>query len=470
MPITRKFQFLFGIESSEGQAVALGANDAVQAYDPQLSGGPSFDDRAPTGATLSRGPKSIGRDEGEFTCRTDFRGSGDTSDPVDEPDWGKLGSCSGMVGFTPVELTMGSPSAGSGIQLGEIVSQASGSVRGVVVGLLAGGVPVDRLTGSGVAVVAPLVGTLGAAPCFGESSQSAATASAAGDYAGICYKPTSEKLFNIQTAAACAAVVGEVVTFERGGVLVGSAQLVRNNGAFTDVDMTLLHGNVADGDTVRAAAGGTTTISAPGPVQTQTTSGTAQFNEDGEESKLLGCRTSFSLDGDAGGPLQFTWTARGNPTEPEDKVAIATSGLGAITAPNFRGALCVYGYDDEIHRLTTKSLGFSNGAQIEDNLDANAESGSNGSNVVDRAASISTTVDRTHSAFPWRKLQREGTPVRVAYMLGRTPGNIVGIVAPKCQVEGVQRSDSSGVMTWDLQLNPLKVLEKGDDDFYLIQL
>ena len=193
-------------------------------------------------------------------------------------------------------------------------------------------------------------------------------------------------------------------------------------------------------------------------------------NEDGEQSQFLGSRTAWSLDGEAGGPLQFTWTMRGNPTTPIDANPIATTGLGTITAPNFRGAICSYGYNAQIHRLTTKNLSFSNGGQIEDNLDANAVSGSNGSNIVDRAPVVSVTVDRTHSAFPWRELQREGTPVRVAYMLGASPGNIVGIVAPKCQVEGVQRSDSNGIMTWDLQLNPLKVLEQGDDDFYLVQL
>lgn len=472
MPISRKFQFLFGIESSEGQAATLGASDAVQAYDPQLSGGPSFDDRNPVGATLSRGPKSIGRDQGEFTCKTDFRGSGDTSLPITQPDWGKLGRCSGLVAFTPQALALDAPASGTGIQFGEIIN--TGPTRAVVIGLLAAGVPVDQLTGAGTAVLAML--TAGSftngETINGESSGTAADANAdAVDYAGVAYKPTSRKLFNIITAAACATAVGEVVTFERAGIYVGAAQVVVNNGAFTDTDLSLLEGNVAQGDTVRLADGvTTTTISAPGPVQTETTSGTAQFNEDGEQSQFLGSRTAWSLDGEAGGPLQFTWTMRGNPTTPIDANPIATTGLGTITAPNFRGAICSYGYNAQIHRLTTKNLSFSNGGQIEDNLDANAVSGSNGSNIVDRAPVVSVTVDRTHSAFPWRELQREGTPVRVAYMLGASPGNIVGIVAPKCQVEGVQRSDSNGIMTWDLQLNPLKVLEQGDDDFYLVQL
>tara|TARA_R110002095_G_scaffold38058_2_gene35382 strand:- start:682 stop:2100 length:1419 start_codon:yes stop_codon:yes gene_type:complete len=472
MPITRKFQFLFGVESSEGQAATLGASNAVQAYEPQLSGGPSFDDRTPTGASLSRGPKSIGRDEGEFTCKTDFRGSGDTSDPITEPDWGVLGKCSGLVAFTPSSVAVGAPSSGTGIQFGEIVF--TGATRGVVIGLLASGVPVDQLTGAGTLILAMLTSGEFATADTLEGESSGTQADATGDsaaYAGVAYKPTSRKLFNIVTAAACAAAVDEIVTFERAGIFVGAAQVVVNNGAFTDVEMSLIEGNVAQGDTVRAADGvSTTTISAPGPVQTETTSGTAQFNEDGEQSQLLGSRTSWSLDGEAGGPLQFTWTMRGNPTTPVDASPVATTGLGTITAPNFRGAICSYAYNSQIHRLSTKSLSFTNGGQIEDNLDANAVSGANGSDVVDRAPVISTTVDRTHSAFPWRTLQREGTNVRVAYMLGTTPGNIVGIVAPKCQVEGVQRSNSNGKMTWDLQLNPLKVLEQGDDDFYLVQL
>jgi hypothetical protein len=410
----------------------------------------------------------VGRKTARLTFKSDFRGSGDVSAPVDEPDWGKLIQCSGMKKITPKAVTLGVPT-GTGMQLGEMISQSSGAIRGVIVGLLSGGAPVHRLVGAGVAVVVPIVGTFTAAACAGESSGTTATASAVADYVGLVFRPTSRKLFNMVTAAACAVAVGEVVSIERGGLKVGAAQIIVNNSGFTNVDATLLHGEVANGDTVRAAAGGTTTIST-GPTQVETLSGTAAYNEDGELSKILGARCDWSLGGAVGEPLQFTWTLSGNPNTPADAAPLTTSGLTTISPPRLLGAFCCYGNGAEIYRLATKDLNVANGGQVEPNLDANQTGGATGSNVVDRDPTIQVTVDRSHSAFPWRTLKDNSTPVRVAFMLGTTPGNIVGIVAPRCQVREVARSDSAGISTWSVTLAPARILESGDDDLYLVQL
>jgi hypothetical protein len=468
MPVKRKFQLLIKTETSEGISSNPGASDAVLAYDPEPSDGPELLDRVPTGPSLSRDFRPVGRNSAQLAFKQDFRGSGDTSIPVDAPDWARSLETSGFKRVSPTALTMPSPT-GTGWQVGEIVSQSAGAVRALVVGCFAAGVLTRRLTAAGTVVVVPIVGIPTAAATTGESSGTTATASAAAAYAGVAYAPTSRRLFNIVTAAACAVAVGETVTIERAGLVVGSAQVVVNNSGFTNVDCTLLYGEVANGDTVRAAAGGTTTIST-GPTQTETPSVTASFNEDGERSLLLGGRADWTLGGAVGEPLQFQFTLRGDVGPIVDAAPIATGALSTIAAPRMLGAICSFGRGAEIYALATKDVQIAAGAQVEPNLDANRAGGSIGSNVVDRVPEITVTVDRTNSAFPWRTLRDASTPVRAAFLLGTTPGQIVGVIAPRCQATEVSRGDASGINTWSVKLNPSRILETGDDELFLVQL
>lgn len=468
MPVTRKFQVLAKVETSEGVDSSPGASDAILAYDPQASSETALLDRVPTGPSLSRDLRPVGRRSGELQFKSDLRGSGDTSAPIDEPDWGKLVKTSGMKAVTPKALTMPSPT-GTGFQLGEELTQSAGAIRGVVVGLLSAGVPVHRLTGAGTVIVVPVTGTLTAAASTGASSGTTATASAIADYAGVAYKPTSRKLQNMVTAAACAAAVGEVVSIERAGVRVGGAQIIVNNGGFTNVDFTLLDGDVANGDTVRAAAGGTTTITT-GPTMTETPSLTVQYNEDGEQRKILGARCDWTLAGSVYEPMQFEWSLRGDPGTAVDAVPVATSGLSTIAAPRLVGAICAYGRGAEIVKVATKELRVARGVTVEPNLDANRANGSTGSNVTDAQPELQVTVDRTHSAFAWETFQNNSTAIRFAAILGTTPGNIMGVIAPRCQITGLTRGDANGIATWQVTLAPIRLLEAGDDELYLVQL
>jgi hypothetical protein len=59
-------------------------------FEPDLSDDVEIQDRVPAGPTLSRDFAAVGRQTREITFRSDFRGSGDTTFTVDEPEWGKL--------------------------------------------------------------------------------------------------------------------------------------------------------------------------------------------------------------------------------------------------------------------------------------------------------------------------------------------------------------------------------------------
>jgi len=341
----------------------------------------------------------------------------------------------------------------------------------VVVGLFTGGVPVERLRGAaGTIVVAPLVGTFTAASTTGESSGVAVTASAAAAYAGVCYRTASQKLVRITTAAACAAAVGEVVTIERpSGTVVGSIQILVNNGGFTDVEGTLLYGSVQNADTVRAAGGGTTTINAV-PVQTETPSGTAQFNEDGEQFRVFGSRLDFGLGGVVGEPWQFDWTLRGDPGATSNALPPVAGSFGSIVGPQMLGSLLCYGRGAETYRLATKEVRLAAGNAVAQNLDGNRDGGSTGSNITARVPEITATVDRVHSTFPWRQIVKNATPIRVAFLLGRVPGNIMGVIAPRCQAITAARADADGINTQQVTLRPSRIQDSGNDELFIVQL
>jgi hypothetical protein len=197
---------------------------------------------------------------------------------------------------------------------------------------------------------------------------------------------------------------------------------------------------------------------------------TFSHNLDGRTRKMLGSRGDFTLEGEVGQPMQFSWTFTGDLVDGVDAVQIATSGLSSITPPRLLGAVCSYGFGSALSRLPTKRISVSQNNTVSPNLDANRDGGSTGSNVTDRDQTIVVTVDNVNGGFDWEALRKNSTPVRFACILGATAGNIMCITAPRCQVTEVAFSDSEGVSSMDITLSPLRVLESGDDEIYFSQL
>ena len=475
MPITRKHQILSKLQTSEGVAAVPGSGDAKRWFEPAMSDEVEQQDRPPSGASLSREFSLIGRKTRQITGKSDFRGNNDITIPVTDPEWASdLLSC-GYKRAVLKKVTLGAVT-GTGFQVGEIASQASDTIRGVIIGAFtSGGAPVHRLTTSGGhLVVVPFLGTFTAVATAGNSSGSTATASAVADYEGAGFQPTSEKSNNVTVPSwtgSPPAAVGEVLSVEVSGVVVGSVQIIRENsspGTFTDFDVTQLFGTIAATNTLRSAANGTATITATSMFRTPCQ--TIRSNLDGWQSDLVDARGDFTLEGEVGQPLQFTWTFSGNPVAGIAAAAITTTGLTAITPPRLLGAVCAYGKGVEIFRLPTKRVTFNNGGQVNPNLDANSAGGSTGSNVTDRSPSFQVSVDRVHSGFDWEAARESSTPVRVAMILGTAKGNVCVIVAPICQVTEVTASDNNGVATFDVTLAPRRIQESGDDELYLAQL
>lgn len=473
MPIQRKAQLLAKTETSEGSSSNPGSSDGVLVFEPGLSDSVEVQDRVPSGPTLSRDFAPIGRQTREITFRSDLRGSGDITIPVTEPEFGKfLKSCGYKLG-TLQKLTCGDIT-GSGYQLGESLVQAG--PLGLIVGIFQSGAPALRATLNGAILVVAQVtgGAFTPALSTGTVSGSTSTMTAAAAYEGVVYQPTSEKLTQVTTAAwtgGTPAAAGEVLRVESpSGTVVGAVQVITANGGFTDMNVTQLFGTIANGNTLRNAAGtGTTTINAD-PTMVRTPSLTIRHNLDGWRRDLLGARGDFTLEGESGSPMQFSWTFSGDLSPGLDALQIATGALGTIRPPRLLGAICAYGLDVQVHRLPTKRISLANGGTVNPNLDANRTGGATGSNVTDRDPAFTVTVDAVNGAFDWEKARADGTPIRVAIVLGTVPGNIMSLVAPICQVTEITPSDSDGVATMDVTLRPRRIFESGDDELYISQL
>lgn len=480
MPLTRKQQILAKLETSEGVNASPTGTDAVLVYEPSLSDDVQTSDRVPAGATLSRDFVPIGRKTRTITFSSDLRGSADTSIPITAPEWGTLISASAFKSVAPVALPVTSLS-GTGYQVGEIV-QKSSTIRGIVLGCFVGGALVHRMTANGTVVVCPIQGTFTSTGTLtGESSGTTGTLGTVAAYAGLAYLPTSEKLINCLPGSWSAAVpaVGDVATIKSGTLVVGFAQIIADNsgGTFTDLDVTLLSGTIGNGNTLTVGANVATIGAAP--TMKRTPSLTIRHNLDGRRRDMVGARGDFELRGEAGGPLIFSWTFTGDPATAADAAPVTTTGLSSIRPPRLQGAIvCVGRRVDttngdaavDFFRLPTKSVSYTAGNSINPNLDANSTGGSTGANVTDRDPQISAQIDQTHSGFDWEAFRDSALATRIGVLAGTTPGQIVGFVAPNCQVLEAALGDADGVAVHDLGLRPRRVLESGDDEVCFFQL
>ena len=478
MPVNRKQQLLAKIETSEGTSASPAGSDAILVFDPALSDTIDVLDRVPSGASLSRDFAPVGRQTRTVTFRSDFRGSGDAAlaGGIDAPDWQKLLFSCGYRAGTMQSVILGAVT-GIGFQLGEIVTQSTGTIRGVVVGIYnsAGSLtPIHIATASGnVLVVANVTGTFTAAATAGASSGSTSTASAVSAVPGILCQPTSTKSIAVTAASwsGTAPAAGAVVTIESpAGTPVGAMQLLVDNGStMTDFSASLLYGSALATYTLRAADGlSTTTISTA--AQSLTPSLTIRHNLDGRQRDLLGARGDFTLEGEVGQPMQFSWTFSGDIGTTVDAAAVTTSGLSTVRPPRLLGAFCTYGYGSGIHRIPTKRVSFAQGNTVNPNLDANRAGGATGSNITDRDPAFTVTVDAIHGGFDWEAIRNSGQTMRVGFVLGTTAGNVMTIVAPVCQVTEVQLGDSDGIATFDVTIRPRRINESGDDEIYFTQI
>lgn len=459
MTITRKAQILIKRETVRGQNANPGASDAVLVYDPEVEETTETDDRVPAGPSMSRDFVPIGLQTRTVTFRADFRGSGDTSIAIDEPDWAKILTSGGFrsITFRRVPLTSLS---GTGYQIGEKVSKDANNW----------GVAVSSLAGNGDLFVAEVEGTISSTGTLtGASSGTTGTIGTTAAAAGLAYASASDRLVTLATASWSGGtpVVGDVATVTRSSIVVGAVRIAVDLGSMLSFDVEPLWGEYDNGDTLTVGAKTCTLNAAPVPKQIQSV--TARVNKGGFARDTVGGLGQFELSGEAGGTLTFAWTIVGAKGPHADLVPASTSGLSSIRPPRLMGAVVGFGVGNQLYRLPVKSITIVGGQTLAQDRDANATSGSIGAELTDRDPEIRVTVNAAGTSFDWLSILANSTTVRFAMQLGSTAGNIVGCVAPVCQVVSVTDADSDGIATYEVTLKPRRQREQGDDEMFFWQ-
>lgn len=479
MPITRKQQLLAKLETTEGGGATFTSSDAVEVFDPSISDSVDLLDRSPAGSTLSRDFTPVGRKTRDITFTSDLKGSG-TAATV--PPWGLLLEACGYRrdddGTRSFRiLSYDCDSITGAFQVGERVTQSAGADEGVIVGIRAAGNGAPKLqttANDDELIIVELAGTFTSTTATTGSSSGAtdSTGTVAASTTHHAYMPTSKKLLNLTIGTWSGSgnpSAGDVlVVKDTGNTIVGSVQLIEEHSA-TDIDVTLLWGEIANNYSLSTAASQSAVLSAdPTPVLTPSLA--VRHNLDGRDRLLLGSRGSFTMNGEVGQPLSFSWSFTGDVGTDADAVPITTSGLSSVRAPRLLGAICGYGETSNVRNLQTKSVAFDSGNTVASNLDANSTGGATGANVTDRDPSITIQVDNTLSTMDWEGLRDAGTAVRACFVLGSSAGNTVSLVAPNCQVTEVSIGDAEGVSVFDVTLRPRRIDETGDDEVYICQL
>lgn len=478
--LTERQQILAKLEVSDGVGVPPSSTDAVLIYEPECDDDVSFLERRPAGSTLSQQFDPAGLTLRRQTFKSDFRGSGAVGTA---PEWAKFASASAMRQQNLVSMALTGISATEHIMPGEVVWQGSTYATATAVGVC-----VTYLKGAdGTILVAPISGTFAAGAINGLSATAAATAGTpTTSGVGFGFTPDSQRVISVTVdawspGAPVIAAVGAVLLVLRGVYVVGAVQVLAAGGGAnwaTTIDVSLLFGEMADGDNlvsdtlpVLAAVTGT-------PVQTRTPSLSIWNNLDGFLRKTAGARGTFSLAGDAGGPLVFSWDFLGSAQAHLAALPIATGALGSTRPPRLFGAFVglISGNPGQFFRMATKRVELNMANTVGPREDANAAGGSRGTFVTARKPTISVEVEMVGMAWDPLTFRNAGTSIGFAAVIGgdgtgtyagRTAGNTLVLAAPACQIKKASPGNSNGVATWQLELEPKKVLDAGDDEIVL---
>lgn len=474
--LTERQQLLSKIEIADGLAVTPTGSDATLIYEPDCDDDVTFLERRPAGATLSQASDPAGLTLRRNTFKSDLRGSGSVGTV---PEWGKHCQASAMRQVNLVRLDMTGVSSTEQYTVGEIVYQGASVAAATALGIC-----MTHLRGAdGTILVAPIAGTFAAATTIGRSCAASATAATpvtSGE--GFGYLPDSLRLLSISVAswtpsAPALSTVGAVMQVTRGGFVVGAIQVIDagSGGTWaTSIQAVLLYGDIADTDVL--TDGTTSGTIDDDPVQIRTPSLTLWNNLDGFLRKTAGARGTFTLAGDSGAPLMFSWDFLGKAEAHNSALPVATGALGATRPPRLFGAFVGLRFGAQFYRMPVKRLELNIANTVGPREDANAAGGSNGTVVTARKPVISIEVEQVGMAFDVLGMRNSEAEVALGAVLGgdgtgtyagRTAGNTCVLAAPNLQIKQVKPGSSNGIATWQIDAEPKKFQDAGDDELVL---
>lgn len=452
-------QVLLKRQTRRGTAAAVAAADAVLCYDVEVEDLGEPQEVQFAGPSQSSDFVPMGLEQRQITFRSDFKGSGDTSAPYDEPEWGKAITACGYRRLTFADVPV-TGITGTGFQPGEKVSKDANNY----------GVCLERVTANGTVRVAPVKGTITSTGTLtGASSGTTATIGVAADSGQSAYAPASVSTVTVTCNAWATAtpVAGMLAVVTRSGNVVGVLRILADNGGtMVSFVAELLYGDVLSGDGLTSTAGGTTTTTADA-VLAQVIPATIRANRAGFARETLDAIGSFELAGNAGERMVFSFSFQGAKGIHADALPADTGALVQTAAPRLLGAVAGFGFASGWYQLPVAEIAFQAGGNVVQALNVNAASGSDGGEQVERAPELRVVVRQTGSIPDWLNIRSNALPVRFGVRLGTAAGNVVGMVVPNAQLVSVRDTSINGLAAMELVLRPRRQLEAGDDEVYL---
>ncbi len=452
MPLTRKHTILTKLESTKGVDAVPVAIDAVQVLEPEY-GGPNYEiiEREYASDDLDTDVAEVGRGTAAVSYQTVARGSGDAQNdaPETDPLFRSCGMKRADVGTLGVDAVSGR------FALGQEISDATTDARAIMLDVTkqtSGQLRVykvpDSLLLTDLNVIDIETGpTLIQTPTIGSTEYSTSA---------FGYRPESEERtkHGIGAYATTAPAVGEIVVYKDGITSeVVAAGIVRAINDGTDQEVELYFSaralkTTATADTVERAlnAAHVTTIAAPVTLE-RSPSASIYSYKDGMLRKLLGGHGSWSFEAQAGLAGKFTFQFQGSVDDPVDAVTPTGIVYPTTIGPRFVGAVA------ELNgtRFQVKKCSLEFGAEVVDELNANAPSGSDGAIITAREPVFTWDIKYPGIAnFDLPKFLKEATTLVGGLVLGTATGNMVVMACPRLQVVDLQDADNDGVMGWTI--------------------
>lgn len=269
---------------------------------------------------------------------------------------------------------------------------------------------------------------------------------------------------------------GEPLTFAPSGA-TGRAVLDTANGASV-IRYVELSGTVASGDVVTGGNSGATATLSAGPTTAQgheyapasdsIPSLTIGFFNDGLKHTLVGARGNLAWGAVVGEPGFYTLNFTGVYTGTADVAMLTGTTFDSTIPPVFLGVS--FGFMDAATAPCFTTFGGDMGAVVEPRLCARNTNGVISAQYTGRdpSASLDPELDLVAN-LDFYGILRAGTEGHLSAEWGSTAGNVVGIGAPKAQIDAIAPGDRNGLAIGTLTLNLVTAtVDTGDDEVQLV--
>lgn len=208
------------------------------------------------------------------------------------------------------------------------------------------------------------------------------------------------------------------------------------------------------------ATGVATTTAAPIFIQGQTVS--TRLYEDGRTTTAVGMQGDLSIDFEVSKPVTLNFDLRGGFADSDDRPDIEGIDYDYRVAPAWEDAVCAIATNeddttdaiaDEVSVCLT-SMSISLGNALSDRLCASAPGGVAGTNITERAGTITMDPEATYEAeFPWAGNLYAGKVSRFRTTVGTADGNRFLFSMPGIQATSAGNTDRDGTLAIDFQGN-----------------